>query len=52
MNEDGINDEQNYYLIQLYGKNPDAVNSIAKVSLDKTNIVSQYNPSRPPIHIC
>lgn len=37
-----MNNNDNFYYIKLYGKNPDAVNSIAKVSLNKTDIISQH----------
>lgn len=33
---------ENYYLLQLVGKNPDSANKFAKVSLDKINHVTQY----------
>jgi len=42
MNENPNNKEVDYYLIQLYGKNPNASNSIAQVSINKINIVSHY----------
>ncbi len=32
----------NYFYIQLFGKNPNAPNSVAKVSLNKQNIISQH----------
>ena len=41
-NEELNNNELNYYLIQLVGKNPNALSSIALVSKNKSHLVSQY----------
>jgi hypothetical protein len=41
-NKQLINNEVNCHLIQLYGKNPSASSSIALVSKNKSQLVSQY----------
>jgi hypothetical protein len=37
-----MDNEINYFSVGLHGKNPNAPNSIAKVSINKKNIVSQH----------
>ena len=37
-----MNNDTNFHYVQLYGKNPDAVRSIARVSLNKQNFISQH----------